>query len=195
MDGRSEEDQTPPLHIAHRIALRAAPYVLWTLALYLLVIGTLVADPGADAISTQVLGAVLAVAGAVVTRAKQLDVQKDGVKAEMTSIADLDREVVVTVRPNPDGEIETRSLESPTGMTVLQLVEAAEGAGWIVQRPRGERHLTMARTNVQPPSGSKRFGAGDSVTIHLPLATLSGQVPPHVAATMEATGFVMPSRK
>jgi hypothetical protein len=73
----------------------------------------------------------------------------------------------------------------------LQLLNSAEAAGWTVARTTGARSVTLGKTILQPPAGSNRFIAGDTVTVTIPVDDLYLPVPPHVAATMEAAGFAM----
>jgi hypothetical protein len=164
--------------------------VLWLIAFYLVGIGTLGGKPTTEAVSSQILGVVLALAGAVLTRAEQLGRKQDGVTAKSRSISDLDCGIAVSVAPGP-ARAGVRSIDRPATMTILQLLNVAEAAGWTVARTTGARSVLLSKILLQPPAGSNRFVAGDTVTVTIPVDDLYSPVPPHVAATMDAAGLAM----
>jgi hypothetical protein len=76
-----------PVARLHVIALRASPFILWLLSLYLILVGTLGGKPEAESITMMVLGAVIAVTGAVITRAESLKFGKEGRRGNHDVIA------------------------------------------------------------------------------------------------------------
>jgi hypothetical protein len=167
--------------------------VLWLIALYLVAIGTLGGKPTTEAVTSQILGVVLAIAGALLTGADQLNASEECVSTTLSPTSDLDRGIAVSVAPGPTRTTGIRSIDRPATATatILQLLNTAEASGWTVARTAGARDVTLSKTILQPPAGSNRFVAGDTVTVTIPVDDLHSPVPPHVAATMEAAGFEM----
>jgi hypothetical protein len=188
-DGSTTERR---LHPAHLLALRAAPYVLWAAAAYLILVGTLVSEAESGVVTSQVLGSMLAIAGTVVTRAEELDVKKDGLRAKLQSIRDLDRDIVVSVKPGVEAPVKVRGEDPETRTTVSQLLEAARAAGWTVGWPNDGSRVALSGPVTRQGAARGQFVRGDFIEVSFPYDGPVDPVPQRVIATLEAAGFVMP---
>ena len=188
-DEREPEPNRDTLHQAHLIALRAGPFFLGVLGLGLLITAVFATKSDALSITMLILGGVLSIAAATVTRANELKMTKDGIEAKLSSIAGLDPAgYAVTFRaaePLPVGKPQIGNLT-----TVAELIAAAPAAGWAVAQTTGASHATLTKLIRDERPGYVR---GDVVTVSVPTHSLVSPVPMHVLRTLAGVGFDVPS--
>ncbi len=177
-----------PVARLHVIALRAGPFILWLLSLYLILVGTLGGKPETESITMTVVGAVIAVTGAAITRAESLKVGKEGVEATMTSLLALDPERFGVVISTDQRPALPPAESSPTG---AEVVASAVAAGWTVAHTTGAAHLTLTKTNIKP-TASSAFSPGDTITVQVPINELAAPVPRTLITTLLGAGLAIP---
>jgi hypothetical protein len=156
--------------------------------------GTLGGGPEAQEITSQILGVVLAAAGAVVTRAEQLDVKKDSVSAKLRSMSDLDPgEARISIVPGPALPPAIPAAATTGTPTYADLLALARADHWAVAQTTGAGHLTLTKTGVRPTAGTNLVNTGDTVTVVVPIDALLSPVPARTLAVMQAAGLRMSS--
>jgi hypothetical protein len=170
-----------PVARLHVIALRAGPFILWLLSLYLILVGTLGGKPETESITMTVVGAVIAVTGAAITRAESLKVGKEGVEATMTSLLALDPERFGVVISTDQRPALPPAESSPTG---AEVVASAVAAGWTVAHTTGAAHLTLTKTNIKPTAST--------ITVQVPINELAAPVPRTLITTLLGAGLAIP---
>lgn len=186
---REPEPNRDTVHQAHLIALRAGPFFLGVLGLGLLITAVFATKSDAVSITMLILGGILSVAAATVTRADELIMTKGGIKAKMSPIAGLDpASYAVTFRATEPLSSEKPQIGNST--TVAELIAAAPAAGWTVAQTTGISHATLAKLIRDERPG---FARGDVVTVSVPTDSLLSPVPMHVLRTLAGVGFDVPS--
>lgn len=159
------------------------------LGLGLLITAVFATKSDALSITMLVLGGILSIAAATVTRADELKMTKDGIEAKMSSIAGLDRAgYAVTFRASEPLPVGKPQIGNST--TVAELIAAAPAAGWTVAQTNGTRHATLTKLIRDERPG---FVRGDLVTVSVPTDSLLSTVPVHVLRTLAGVGFDVPS--
>lgn len=195
MTADPEPDQPErTLHRIHLIAVRLAPFMLWAVSIYLILVGTVMARTDAVSISWVVVGVVACGAGAMVSRAEEIKLGKEGVEAKLTPIYKVDRTFVVAIEAGETPALVAANAASPekavgeTLPTVVQLLAGATDAGWAVaQSGVNQVMLTKLVREARP-----RFAVGDTVIVSVPTEWLMAPVPATVMETVRAVGFTMP---
>lgn len=193
--GEQSED-AGRVHRAHLWAVRAAPFFLALLGVWLVGVGTLGSRSEAQSIAAVVLGVVVAVAAATVTRADELKVSRDSVEARMTPLLALDRDEVAVV-VGERREIERVEVERAGDgrITLAAVLHAAVHAGWAVGQPGDvglsdvTDHITLTKTGIDPPAGSLHLARGDTVTVLVPALALNAPAPANLLASLAEAGL------
>ena len=144
-----------------------------------------------------VLGAGALGAGAMVTRAEELKLSKEGIEAKMTPMYKVDHAFRVAIEPGETPALAAANAASPeeavgkTLPTVAQLLAVATELGWAVAQTSGVRQVTLSKPVWEERPG---FAVGDIVTVSVPTEWLMAPVPATVMETLRAVGFTMPPR-
>jgi hypothetical protein len=192
---RESDQPERPLHHMHLIALRLAPFVLWAAGIFFLLVGSFWGRTDAQSITMLVLGAGAFGAGAMVTRAEELKLSKEGVEAKMTPMYKVDHAFTVAIEPGETPALAASHAASPEKAveealpTVAELLAGATEAGWAVAQTSGVSQIMLTKSVREARPG---LAVGDTVMVSVPIDWLMAPVPVTVMNTLRTVGFEIP---